>query len=56
MAFELYMPMIGTSEKIDFIEFVEVYHKNDQDNHDITFIRDRYSGGGKFERKRKFGF
>ena len=32
------------SGKIEFIEFVEVYHKNDKDNHDTTFIRDCYSG------------
>lgn len=34
----------STSRKIEFIEFVEVYHKNEKDNHDITFIRDCYSG------------
>ncbi len=34
----------STSGKIEFIEFVEMYHKNEKDNHDTTFIRDCYSG------------
>lgn len=34
----------STSGKIEFIEFVEVYHKNEKENHDITLIRDCYSG------------
>ena len=32
------------SEKIEFIEFVEIYHKNDRDDHDRWFILKNYTG------------
>lgn len=43
----------STSGKIEFIEFVEMYHKNEKDNHDVTFIRDYYSGVINLKEKEK---
>jgi len=28
--------------QIEFIEFVEIYHKNSQENHDIEYIKKLY--------------
>ncbi len=34
----------GESKMIEFIEFVEIYHKNDRDNHDTELILREYTG------------
>ena len=34
----------GENKTIEFIEFVEIYHKSDRDNHDIELILREYTG------------
>ena len=34
----------GESSTIEFIEFAEIYHKNDQEDHDREFLIREYTG------------
>lgn len=34
----------GESGTIEFIEFAEIYHKNDQEDHDRAFLIREYTG------------
>lgn len=32
------------NDQLEFVEFVEIYHKNNQDNHNIELIKEHYTG------------